>query len=770
MIHTYGGSEILCELFKSLSMLLNQGQSQSIFYPLCILGASFSVFWGISKAFFSPETFLNRFFLPFVLASFLLLLPSQKAEIVDHLSASRRQISKVPFLLLRVAELSSSLGFYLDQSLKSVLHLNESINKESVIFSNAPEFRNIRLSNANLERNMEHFCKNCVLYDVALRKYSLEELRKSKNLVALFKEKTGVSRSIFYCPLDGKGDCQFVSCKKAIQQMEAEFEGGVDGVFAWLNTNLGSFAQQKGQIHLIAYLRNYFAKEPPVKTTSSFDKISSKSLLSMKIVLEALLYTSFIFVLPLILLPGGFQCFFYWLKALLWLQLWPPLFTVLDYIMALIARAYLFETIFDLNIDQSKFIESFYQELHSSACVLGLSIPFMSYGLMQASISSLSVLSQGVLSLPKHLSSHIGGVHSDAAASSISASSDFARHFSFARDGIPNEQGRGFLEAELSSSKESLAKGFHGFDQTQSESLALLSGNSFMRQKGVSYERNESYSPAIQEALLEENTKKAEAQFIKDGKERISQINKALEDPDQMAFVADPDLYDRLSSKKAHLQTQMEQYQSDEKDWQISMTRLGVERGFSQETLLYQNGILSSYDDACHEAEAISKLYNREVSLLYNPSSNSSRAFESLSSSFLRGENATSRVTKGFLEQELSNGQKVFAIAHSEGAFNLSNAVKNLSTEHLDRLHLSTYGSPAFVHCDSAASVQNFSSKRDFVSSFSKMTSPEGSWTPLKDISFFSDYNLGGDHKILGKTYLSTMTKQGQEFQNRCLF
>lgn len=735
MIHTYGGAEILYEIFTSLAMLLQRNGAQSIFYPLTIMGASFGVFWGISRAFFSPDTFITRFFLPFLVGTFLLLLPAQKTLIVDHMSGAKRSVSKVPFLLVRVAEISSSIGYYLDQSLRGVLHLSGSFTKESIVFGESPEFKSLRLSHANLERNMEHFCKNCVIYDVALKKYSLDELRKSTDLLKLFKEKTARSRSIYYCPLageDGEDKCEFLSCKEAIYKMEEEFESSLKEPFAWLQAS--KKIASKSQLQLIAFLRNYFAKDPSKSEASNFHKVSIKSLLSMKLVLEALLYIAFIFVLPLLLLPGGFQFFFQWLSALLCLQLWPALFTVLDFVLALIAKAYLFETVFsEISIEQSKDLEFFYRDLHNIAAMMSLSIPFLAYALFQGSLSSLSFLSQGLLSqglFSQNVSNPLAKT-ADAAPSSF-------QNLQIQTASMP--QKRSFESRETT-------KPLDG-PEMQRQGMEILRNHNFADKKA--FARNEGIDGQMRELIDKANQEQSEAKFLQESERRLEEMGQ------------------RKSAASQTLEKEIAKTKSAEKDWQYSITRVGVGKGFSQETLVYQNGINTPYESALDEAKKISSLYNREVSLFYNPSSNAKRAFTNLFQSVSTGQNKTSLLTKSYLEQELQSGKNVFVIAHSEGALNVSNAIKDLSSK--TNLSLSTYGSPSFVQDFGAAKVQNFSSKNDLVSSLTKVTNSKHAWTQLEDLSGPSQYNLGGDHSFLANSYLSVLAEQGKEFQNRCLF
>ncbi|CAO5682808.1 MAG: hypothetical protein HEEMFOPI_01809 [Holosporales bacterium] len=49
--------------------------------------------------------------------------------------------------------------------------------------------------------------------------------------------------------------------------------------------------------------------------------------------LEAVLYCMFLFVLLMIFLPDGTKMLWFYFKVLIWLQLWAPLFAILNFIM-----------------------------------------------------------------------------------------------------------------------------------------------------------------------------------------------------------------------------------------------------------------------------------------------------------------------------------------------------------------------------------------------------------------------------------------------------
>jgi conjugal transfer mating pair stabilization protein TraG len=74
-------------------------------------------------------------------------------------------------------------------------------------------------------------------------------------------------------------------------------------------------------------------------TQETLAGVAAQKLIAMKNVLEALIYAAFLFILPLALLPQGWSYIMRWISLVLWIQLWPPLYAILNFIMNVSIRA-----------------------------------------------------------------------------------------------------------------------------------------------------------------------------------------------------------------------------------------------------------------------------------------------------------------------------------------------------------------------------------------------------------------------------------------------
>src|SRR5262249_46806958 len=68
---------------------------------------------------------------------------------------------------------------------------------------------------------------------------------------------------------------------------------------------------------------NFAARRAYLQQRSTYETLgamASESLMTMKAVLEGIVYASFIFLVPLAMLPFGVKILLFWLQTLLWLQ------------------------------------------------------------------------------------------------------------------------------------------------------------------------------------------------------------------------------------------------------------------------------------------------------------------------------------------------------------------------------------------------------------------------------------------------------------------
>ncbi|HEY4832888.1 MAG TPA: conjugal transfer protein TraG N-terminal domain-containing protein, partial [Waddliaceae bacterium] len=373
---TYGGGEILNNIFNAIAMLMNSRHGGFI-QPLMIITISIGTLWAVSKAFFtsSSQAFLGQFILPLIAIVGIFMVPTASVHIEDILKGRFYKVDHVPFLVAKFAELSSSIGYHITKAVEKTMHVPDdtSYNSTGMIFGadTAMDIARYKISNADLEKNLRTFCRQCILYDLHLGRYSVDALKKTTDLWKFLGDNTSKVNMIKYTPIgkekpNQKTQSEYLSCKDAIKKMTPYFEeekryyGQLDvcknlgltfQALTGMQKNAEELIGQQLMMNLLTdeYSGNNFAKARAYiqqrNTYQVLGSLASSSLVTLRAVIEALVYAAFIFVLPLSVLPGGVKFITTWIGLVLWIQLWPPFYAILNYIMQSVAHGYA-ETVF----------------------------------------------------------------------------------------------------------------------------------------------------------------------------------------------------------------------------------------------------------------------------------------------------------------------------------------------------------------------------------------------------------------------------------------
>ncbi len=321
---------------------------------------------------------------------------------------------------------------------------NMTYQKTGMLFgSNIMEkARTFRITNQQFKENMRNFVGQCVKYDIMLNhKYTFDDLRNTNNIWDLISKKPSENRGFFWQP-EGGGRPEYVTCKKAIEEFDDLWKKEIPRSYSVLGRKFfsGRFLNHKGnnpnQLEMNADLENalrgeirehlanasaYFggitaSAEETLKqalminaisdaasenskqagnpltyaetrallqqnnTFETVGKLAAKLLPIMKAVIEALAYACFIFVIPLCIIPSGYRFLLNWLAVLIWLQAWPPMYAILNFIMNVAARsATLAEigTAGGLTIGNYIGVSEANHEIQLMAGYLSMSIPFI---------------------------------------------------------------------------------------------------------------------------------------------------------------------------------------------------------------------------------------------------------------------------------------------------------------------------------------------------------------------------------------------------------
>jgi conjugal transfer mating pair stabilization protein TraG len=137
--------------------------------------------------------------------------------------------------------------------------------------------------------------------------------------------------------------------------------------------------------------------------------VAAQKLIAMKNVMEALIYVAFIFLLPLAILPMGWRYLGKWVGLVMWIQLWPPLYAVLNFIMNISVRAKGIGLVAPdgtgITIANSVGFSNLHADMAAQAGFMSLAVGSLAYALVKGGAGSFV-----------HLASHMAGPATSASA------------------------------------------------------------------------------------------------------------------------------------------------------------------------------------------------------------------------------------------------------------------------------------------------------------------------------------------------------------------
>ena len=489
-VYTYGGGEVFYGVFNAVSSLVNS-HSGKLYTPLIRLAALVGGFGAICGALWrqNPLIFLKDWLLPFYIILTLLFAPTASVMVIDSISKTSQKIDNIPWGLAGFAGTVSMVGHAITRTMEEVFSLPEDMTyqKTGTLFASRlmQNAKALTIINEDTRENMREFVGHCVVYDALLgSKYSLNDLKNSDNIWALVSQKASPARSFIYRePKQGKSlrpKPQIITCKEGVEKFNALFEKEIQNSVALLakrllgggqtmmdNTlmrsellrhlptaygyllksskNAEEIVKQQMMMHAVVdgieYKStslgnppNFAAKRAYLQQRSTYQtlgEMAADNLPIMKNVIEALAYAAFLFVIPLTLLPQGWSVLSSWAGIVIWLQMWAPLYAVLNFVMNVTARAKNLSFLGisseeGLTLANASGLYNLNADMSAMAGYLSMSIPFIAYALVKGGVGSFV-----------HLASHLSNVSQGAA--SQAATEATTGNYSFGNISMGNQ-------------------------------------------------------------------------------------------------------------------------------------------------------------------------------------------------------------------------------------------------------------------------------------------------------------------------------------------
>lgn len=379
-IYVYGSGDLFREYFNAVVTTFGTSGYQSLIR--ITISVSIAMV-GISIVYKRDLMSIFRWFGLYYLTMYVLFIPKVSVEIIDQVNQGHvYTVDNVPWGLGVLASYSSTIGAELTQiveqnfSMPDDLHYGSSgMLMASQMVMQASQFQ---ITDPTFDKNMQGFVNECVFYDLLLNKYTLDDLTTAPDIWAFVSDKASPARAFVY-------NNQVTTCRDGASSLSQDWNTVInDGlssygarIFAASGSNaktqlmkylplsynyltgISSSASQIMQQNLMANaiengvvgmgasvnapaaLQSYAvarANDQKRLTNQTLGDMAAYWLPLMKNAFEAVLYGCFVFVLLLVMLPNGVMFLRNYLYSLLWLQMWAPMYAIINLMCSYYAK------------------------------------------------------------------------------------------------------------------------------------------------------------------------------------------------------------------------------------------------------------------------------------------------------------------------------------------------------------------------------------------------------------------------------------------------
>ena len=379
-IYTIGGGAILEYIFNAVAILC----SGSIIAQAAKITASVGIMWILIANMIDTDWVKNsKWFVVMAVSYNILMIPKTDISIRDQMEPMvPRHVDNVPFVLGRLVSLTSTMGNINTEGFEAVFSLPDDVSYSKNGFLMGSELMDymgrITINDLTLKRNVEAFMVRCVQRSIVLGQYSHKEILGSPNLYQFLQER-GLSnlRSVTFEEDNPTGGYQYklYSCQEAFTEIIRKFNLGEGQTIlgkalatitkwadpdsakdfavtmaAMLPANYEYFlGESKSAVdilyhHLLvnAYYEgisdnagiDYQSAKASLQaqhTYQAIGKLAKESVPFIRVIFEVILYAMFPILVLLLMLPGAPKIFYYYVQALIWIQMWGPIYAVLHF-------------------------------------------------------------------------------------------------------------------------------------------------------------------------------------------------------------------------------------------------------------------------------------------------------------------------------------------------------------------------------------------------------------------------------------------------------
>lgn len=422
----YGNGDVFREYFNAIVTCFGTDGYSSLIRISITLALATVVYSYILKR---DPIVLGKWFMLYYVVMYILFLPKVSIEIIDRVNQGHvYNVANVPLGLGVLASVTSAVGDELTQitemnfTMPDDLHYAQTgMVMASRMVIAASQFQ---ITDPAFSKNMQSFMNQCVFYDLLLNKYSVEDLMTSNNIWQFVSLHASPARAFMY-------NGQVTTCQKGIQGLSQDWKVAVnkamgnysvrlfpnsnnakaqlikylpisygyltnlsDDSSQLMQQNLMANAIQNGIVHMGAAVNAPAALESyAIERAQDQKRLQDRTIGEMaaywlplvKNAFEAILLGSFVFIVLLALLPIGPTILKNYVYSLMFLQLWAPLYAVINLMCSYYAQTQslaLSRGIGEASLKSIPGLLQINQDMASLAGYLSLSVPALATGLV----------------------------------------------------------------------------------------------------------------------------------------------------------------------------------------------------------------------------------------------------------------------------------------------------------------------------------------------------------------------------------------------------
>lgn len=449
-IYSYGYWQIIHNTLQAIAMFRNSDFYMVVISTVALLaGLTYALHMVVAKAEGEWKQSLKRVIGMMVFIN-ALMLPTTTMSIKDSVTKGYKEVANIPLAFALPIGIVESFGHILTMGFEQVFSSVDGASSYSYYHYGSvfgarlqKEVLQAKVRDPEFISNMSNFIERCVILPSMIGKqFTKEELVASEDMWGLISSRAGTfTRTPM--TINGIRENPHPKCKDAVDYFEKKFNAAIGlnlAELAWkfqgagtdteynpgskaLNKNIkAQIAALYGSGHsvdnilkhnmMINSINNYRSgKYPAAKAALHAEAgglisgdLAEKTLTASLAVMKVIIYGSFIFLFPLLLLSGGIIKYRSWITAAFSLALWPSLFSMLNMI---IDFAYQPATIISYS-SWSTEVKKF-DSIASTAANLTLMIPFLSFWITRMAEGGFMHLAGSIMATSNSASAALAG-------------------------------------------------------------------------------------------------------------------------------------------------------------------------------------------------------------------------------------------------------------------------------------------------------------------------------------------------------------------------